>query len=46
MHVVNKREDLNLSDFNMITGIRSKMNKKCQQNIYPANVNVGLMVEN
>ena len=29
MHVVNKREDLNLSDFNMITGIRSKMNKKC-----------------
>ena len=38
--VPNETEDLNLSGFNMITGINES------KNIYHANVNVSLMVEN
>ena len=38
--IPNKTEDLNLSMFNMITG---KMNKKYEQSMYHANVNVNLM---
>ena len=38
--VPNETEDLNLSVFNMITGINES------KNIYHANVNVSLMVEN
>ena len=39
--VPNKTENLNLSMFSMVTGI----NRKYQQSIYHANVNVDLMEE-
>ena len=43
MCVPNKTEDLNLSMFNMNTGI---INGKHSQSIYHANANVNLMEEN
>ena len=42
VHVPNKTENLNLSVFNMITGINES---KTLTTIYPANVNVNLMTE-
>ena len=44
--VPNKTKDLNISIFNMITGVNESKIKKKKKNIYHANVNVNLIEEN